>query len=103
MDTTADYSSESALQSPDSAIGGTPTSTPDQEFQKRLPEKPDVEAKPIEESQTVEGSIMIDQNSTTTELESQNGNEENQNISTISNVDQTSQDSEEQVWTSSIV
>lgn len=39
MDTTVETSSESALQSPDSAIGVTPSLTPDQEFQNRVPEK----------------------------------------------------------------
>ncbi|XP_071542045.1 uncharacterized protein [Panulirus ornatus] len=97
MDTTADSTSESALQSPDSAIGGTPTLTPDQEFQNRLPEKPVAEIKPIEEAQTVQEPVKVDQEFTTTELESQNGNdEENQSISISSSISQMPKDSEEQ-------
>ncbi|XP_071542049.1 uncharacterized protein [Panulirus ornatus] len=98
MDTTADSTSESALQSPDSAIGGTPTLTPDQEFQNRLPEKPVAEIKPIEEAQTVQEPVKVDQEFTTTELESQNGNdEENQSISISSSISQMPKDSEEQI------
>ncbi|XP_042231704.1 uncharacterized protein LOC121872737 isoform X3 [Homarus americanus] len=91
MDAIGDSSYESALQSPDSAIGVTPTVTPDEEFQNRVPEKPDIELKQTKES------MGIEKYTETIEPEPQKENEENdRSISILTLAEQKPQELERQ-------
>lgn len=96
MDTSAYFSSDSAIQSPDSAIGGTPTLTPDQESPE--PPQENLKLQPTQKAEASE-SVKIELNPTILESElPKEKEEENQNrpSPSITVTDETLQDVEQQ-------